>query len=334
MSPSIFCSAKFSSVLWKSLLTALGSAALAASQPWLAGGRLPASSLQSAGGGGSRDLGYTPQELHALRTVDRAIRGSGSSAAAESVSRRGQGRLGAGLRVGMRWVVGVERVRPQGMKPPGEQKVAANYSQSLRDLAVFRYEVVSGTPDGGFEVRILPIQDSGAQVNTQMIDPRVAEVRLTLDAQGRQVAKAYIYRKDAALDSVKVDVSPDGIRSKLTALEVFPLDWPSELSVVDGVTSRGLRGEAGGSGSAEPRVPAGLAELILRSEHAAAAQASGNSPIRALFRGTEGFEAGEGSDFFGRPIVARLLQGFPWPAVVETAQGVAVLLKIESRGEG
>jgi hypothetical protein len=234
----------------------------------------------------------------------------------------------------MRWVVGIERVRPQGMKPPGEQKVAATYAQSLRDLAVFRYEVVARNPDGGFEIRILPISDSGAQVNTPMIDPNVEEVRLTLDTRGRQVAKSYIYRKGTDDRAVPVEVSPDGIRSKLTALEVFPLDWPSDLASVLNSESRDSRRVGAASAALGLQVPPGLSELIIRSEHVMNAPGGGGSPIRAMFRGEEDLASSEGSDFFGRPVVARLSRGFPWPVAMETAQGVAVLLKIESRGEG
>ena len=238
------------------------------------------------------------------------------------------------LRVGMRWVVGVERVRPQGMKPPGEQKTAATYAQSLRDLAVFRYEVLAENPDGGFEVRILPIDDAGARVYSRMMDPRIEELRLTLDSRGRQVAKSYIYHKGAGQQPVQVDVSPDGVRSKLTAFELFPLDWPSELAIDERAPARTARGESESSGGAEPHIPAGLSELVLRSEHVGSSSEESISPIRSMFRGDDGFSPGQGSDFFGRPVVARMIRGFPWPVALETAQGVAVLLKIESRGEG
>jgi len=229
----------------------------------------------------------------------------------------------------MRWLVAMERTRPQGMKPAGAEAVSSRYQESLRDLAVFRYEVTSRNPEGGYDISIRPVVDRGAGVDVRWVDPRFDEVRLTLDAQGRQVAKSYVFPSDRTDSERLARVSPDGGRSKISGLELFPLDWPSEL-VRTVPRSRGiLRMGLDPSTTVELRLPAGLEELLNRSEF------SGRTSTAAgALRDGGRSEVASGSDFFGRPIEARYRPGFPWPERLESAQGTAVLLKIESQGRG
>lgn len=310
MLPAPFCSANFVSVLWKSLLTVTGTVALAAGHPWRDG----------AGD-------YTPEQLQALKETSRAVQERTESGL--SSGNRSLVRMGSGLRVGMRWLVAMERTRPQGMKPVGAEAVTSRYEESLRDLAVFRYEVTAPNPEGGYDISIRPVVDRGAGVDVRWVDPRFEEVRLTLDAQGRQVAKSYVFPSER-LDSERVArVSADGVRSKISGLELFPLDWPSGLVRSTARTRGVLRGDGNARTDVELRLPAGLQELLNRSEFAVRTPVAGGDS-----RDGGSGEMGSGSDFFGRPIEARYVPGFPWPERLESAQGVAVLLKIESHGQG
>jgi len=314
MLPAPFCSANVVSVLWKSLLTVTGTVAFAAGHPW-----------------GKTDLSYSPDQLQALKQVSRSVQQSVEGMARSGI--RSDARAGAGLRVGMRWLVAMERTRPQGMKPVGAEVGSTRYEESLRDLAVFRYEVTSRNPEGGYDISIRPVADRGAGVDVRWVDPRFEEVLLTLDPHGRQVAKSYVFPSDPSdLDRV-ARVSPVGVRSKISGLELFPLDWPSGLVRSSSRAREVLREGRVEGATVDLRLPAGLQELLNRSEFADPAPKAG---IRArdAVKGPDSGDVGSGSDFFGRPIEARYTQGFPWPERLESAQGVAVLLRIESYGQG
>ncbi len=334
MLPHSFCSAKFTSALWKTILTASGSLALVTGSPWLDFARQPAASLGSGDGTRASEGVYSDSELHALRTADRAVR---DARVAESLERSPSPSVRAAreqsqnsIRVGMRWIVGAQRVRPQQMKPLGSEVSPKNYRESLKDLAVFRYEIIEKFPDGSFDVSIKPILDEGAGVNTRSIDGFIDELRLRVDVQGRQVAKSYTYISGLKGDVTHVEVSPDGLRSQLTAFETFPLDWPSGfLGSAESRPKATLRSGRTEQATESIVLPTALSELTRRSTFGGEKSDTAGRPLR---RAESDGERLSGNDFFGRPIDALVSKEFPWPKWMSNSQGVAVLLEIESTG--
>ena len=152
---------------------------------------------------------------------------------------------------------------------------------------LFHYEVTASGLDG-VTVRITQ--------RAPLADPRVNSVSLTFNAQMEETDKAYSLVGVA----YPVHVSPQGVHSRISRLELFPLD-PTELETA-----------ARSQTTSMPALPVALSAL-----------ASANLVVAP---GTTLADFQQ-EDFFGRPIRVLWRQGDPWPAYMSTINGAAVLIK-------
>lgn len=163
------------------------------------------------------------------------------------------------------------------------------------ELGVFRYTVVEAPERSGeIEIRVEPQASHGISLP----DSRVRSLTLRADASFLQKAKVYAFGRGGSRER-RVPVSPDGIRSNVTPLELFPIDLP-RIELGEGRRVAEL-----------PELPAGIARV---------ARESGYDP-----------KPGDGlwfeeQDFFGRPVELFWRQGDPWPAYIKTPQGLAILV--------
>ena len=196
--------------------------------------------------------------------------------------------IGRFYQIGDHWDVAVWRLQPTQMRKtsdPEHQKIPATAP------LVFRYEVVEVKTGAAARV-VLQVKQLGANP----MDPAVEFLQIELSPQLLQAKKSYQF---GARNEV-VPVSPEGIRSAMTPLEMLPLDFPNVLT-------------------AEQRVADHLPELpeAIRK----AAQELGYAPDLAR---SVWFEQ---DYFFGRPVQALWQHGDLWPAYLRTAYGMAILIR-------
>jgi hypothetical protein len=130
------------------------------------------------------------------------------------------------------------------------------------------------------------------------LDPRVLSLKLTLDEQGVVSRKVY-EMQDEAGKVHEIPVSPDGIHSSITRLELFALEVP-ELATAEQ-----------SSPTAIPTLPDGLQTIATQSGY--------------HFDPTHSVSYDQ-DDFFGRGMQAIWQQGDPWPAYFKTSNGVSILI--------
>jgi len=233
------------------------------------------------------------------------------------------------LQVGDAWIVGIERLRAQGMKPHSDERKTVSFEQAKKDLALFRYEVKLRNEDESMEIELRPLSDPGAGISTEQLDGHIASILLRVDREGRQVSKTYRYQAGVPSQVQEVSVSPQGLRSKLSLFELFPLDWPTLVHPVMIEENRALLETLRlSSGGAYPEVPDALQELLYRS---AFVKNEGRVTPLPLSRKTDRFRVVQGTDFFGRPLDVVWDERFAWPIWMRTTHGVAVLLQVISK---
>lgn len=161
-------------------------------------------------------------------------------------------------------------------------------------MGIFHYEVtdVKRGANPTAVIRVTQIEKSGIKI----VDPKVEYLTLTMDDTMVQSKKAY-HLQNAQRSS---NVSPEGLHSNITTLELFPLDVP-ELNTA-------LRKSA----QAIPELPEDIRAQALQL---------GFKPdlSQSLWL--------EQDDFFGRPIDVLWQHGNPWPSYFKTSNGIAILLK-------
>jgi hypothetical protein len=161
---------------------------------------------------------------------------------------------------------------------------------------VFHYEVVQVKPGPKPEVVIQVSQRE--QYGMKKPDARVQVLKLLMNDTMTQSQKTYmITERSGAVKAIRV--SPDGIHSAITNLEMFPLDVP-ELITADSKQA-----------ASTPELPEGLRSVATQASF------KPDLPHSLWF---------EQDDFFGRPIQAMWQQGDPWPAYYKTSNGVSILI--------
>lgn len=162
---------------------------------------------------------------------------------------------------------------------------------------VFHYEVISvkTTPEPEVIIQVTQLEQYGIK----KADARVRSLHLLMNDRMLQSHKTYQIEDHAGRPHA-ISVSPDGVHSAITTLELFPLDVP-ELNTASGPTQQ------------LPTLPDGLKSV--------AAQA-GFHPDPAKSRSFDQ------DDFFGRQIQAIWQQGDPWPAYIKTSNGVSILIRV------
>ncbi len=175
-------------------------------------------------------------------------------------------------------------------------------SDPIGTLGLFHYEVLpeSSHDTGPPQIRLRVTQMSIK--NQPVPDPAVQSLELTLDEHLREIKKQYVFLGHSHL----TPVSPEGIRSGVTPLEFYPLD-AMDLSSAMPMQSP--------ESSVKLRLPKKIQETLLA--------------LRATFRFEFSEKKGawmEQDDFFGRPIRAFWMKNEPWPTVLHTPNGIAILL--------
>lgn len=189
---------------------------------------------------------------------------------------------------GDRWRVVAFQVLPDGART----RVSALENPGARS-ALFEYRVTNVMEEGA----TLVVRQVAA-ADMPLVDPRVKEIELRLDGKQRQTAKIYHFWGGAE----SIPVAPEGTRSKVSLLELYPLDafdtYSAERSAADRI----------------PALPEDWQSLAERLGYRPQLSASGWY---------------EQDDFFGRPLQALWKNGAPWPTFLRTPQGVALLIKVE-----
>ena len=158
---------------------------------------------------------------------------------------------------------------------------------------IFHYEVTRVKTGMKPEVDIVVTQKEAFGLKT--VDQKVEKLTLTMNDEMKQSLKAY------SINGRLVKVSPEGIHSGITALELFPLDIP-EVVTADRQTVTKL-----------PELPADIQSVANRTSYA-----SGSDLSQSMW-----FEQ---DDFFGRPISMLWQHGNPWPSYLKTSNGIALLI--------
>jgi hypothetical protein len=194
-------------------------------------------------------------------------------------------------KVGDHWTVAAYHSQPVVMRKTDD---ADQLKEPTGKVGIFRYEVTAVQGEGldrQVTLKVVQVESHGKA----KVDPRVDSLQLTLGGTLKQQSKAYRLQSRNEL----IAVSPDGLRSRISALELFPLDMPDILS------AERARPEA------LPELPQALDELATRA-----------SFKPELARSTW-FEQ---EDFFGRAVQMLWQQGDPWPAYLKTPHGVSILI--------
>ncbi|HUP56775.1 MAG TPA: hypothetical protein VM598_04930 [Bdellovibrionota bacterium] len=192
-------------------------------------------------------------------------------------------------RVGDRWKVAAWSSDPNAMRHTSDP--AALEKRSGRG-AIFLYEVVR-VAAGEVEIKVTQLEESGFT----KIDARVDALTIAFKSGFAQERREY---QLGGSSPRTFKASPEGMRAPVSYLELFPLEAP-ELSTAVRTAAREL-----------PEMPEPLRALW-------------KSRGRALDLGQS--EHIEQDDFFGRRIEAIWQAGQPWPTVLKTPHGTAILLE-------
>ncbi len=159
---------------------------------------------------------------------------------------------------------------------------------------LFHYEVVevkSGT------VPQVILQVTQVQSNDfTIVDPKITRLMLTMNDQFAQSKKVYFFQNQTS----GVEVSPEGVHSRVTSLELFPLDVP-DVVTADRHTHPSL-----------PTLPPQVLPFAERIHF------KPNLSHCLWF---------EQDDFFGRPVQILWQKGDPWPTYFKTSGGIALLVQ-------
>jgi hypothetical protein len=153
-------------------------------------------------------------------------------------------------------------------------------------IARFHYEVVGVTPGEKPKVDLRVTQVA------PLLDAKVKALEIEAEVGGQeieQVKKYYLLQNSSQI----VLVSPEGLRSPITPIELFPVDFPN-VSTLDEAPFKG--------------------ELTLPK------------PLKAHFDPAQSLHF-DGDDFLGKPLDVVWQHGDPWPAYMRTSLGVSVLLR-------
>lgn len=202
--------------------------------------------------------------------------------------------FGRPYRVDDTWVVAAWQSNP------GIARMTSD-PQSLRGdkgkVGLFQYRVIevknSPVPEVSISIRQLNSRETPAPV----IDERVEKILLKMNDSTIQTHKSYVFKTSDG--SREVTVAPEGLRSRITQLELFPLDVPEVASA------------AAVSANAFPELPQALQAFFKQRDTALDL----GRTLRV-----------EQDDFFGRPVTILWQQGEPWPAYLKTTQGIAILI--------
>lgn len=202
--------------------------------------------------------------------------------------------FGRNYQVGDSWRVAALQTDSSIMRMTSDPNHLRHLNQRI---GVFRYRVIAVQDGPQPEFTIQVTQETEFHGSKfAPIDSRVESLILKMNQQTVQTKKEYSFRGM----SNRIQVAPEGLRSAITPLEMYPLDVP-EVFTADKSTP-----------SSFPQLPAQLEKL--RSNQ-------NQIDLSKSFW----FEQ---DDFFGRPVQIIWQKGDPWPAYIKTANGIAILISL------
>lgn len=235
--------------------------------------------------------------MEALKFADQAVQKkkarqaqavSSASALSSSIVLN---RVGRKYQVGDQWDIAAYQSESTRLKNTAD---AASQEDRFGQVGIFHFEVKSITSGDRPEMTIQVTQREA--FGQKPVDAWVKHLTLTLNPNLVQVAKSYTFvdRPES------YHVNPNGVRSRLSKLELFPLDVPDVVT-------------------AESSKPAQVPAL---PENLRPVAKSGGFDVdlqKSLW-----FEQ---DDFFGRPVEILWQRGDLWPTYVKTPQGIAILIR-------
>lgn len=238
-----------------------------------------------------------PEYIAALKIADRAVQRkkalqqNGGSALSSAIIKSFFGRY---YQVGDTWDMAMVRIAIPAMRMTSD-------SDKLKPIerlqSVFRYRVTEVQSGENPEVTIEVTQLDA--YGLKPVDPKVEKLTLKMDDRLIQSRKAYSIKGL----SEPVLAAGDGPRSRVTALELLPLDAPEIVTAMKQDATK------------LPELPASLEEIAKKTSY---------DPD--LSRSTWMDQ----DDFFGRPIEILWQKGDPWPTYMKTVHGVAILVRKET----
>jgi hypothetical protein len=217
-----------------------------------------------------------------------ATRASSENALSSSLLVKLMGRY---YRVGDRWDVAAWNFDNPAMRRTSDP---TSLQSRPRRGGLFRYEVVEvkNTTEPEVVIHVTQLSESGMKP----VDPKVEKLILRMNDRMMQSLKAYQIQGHPGL----THVSPTGVRSPVTPLELFPLDVPELFTAVQMTPEK------------MPELPREISEI------------SSRLGVKMNLSQSLWFEQ---DDVFGRPIQALWERGNPWPSYFRTAHGVALLVR-------
>ncbi|MBC7693268.1 MAG: hypothetical protein H7222_16005 [Methylotenera sp.] len=179
----------------------------------------------------------------------------------------------------------------------GMARKSAAPSQLRADtVGIFHYKVIR-IKTGSLPEAVVEVTQREAY-GAKVVDPQVKTLTLTMSDQLKESTKKYVTQSGETLHA-----SPQGIKTSVSALELFPLDVP-DVATAD-------RAET----AISPELPVALKKIATQV---------GYRPdlSRSSFYDQD--------DFFGRPVEILWQQGNPWPSYLKTSYGMAILLNKET----
>jgi hypothetical protein len=232
--------------------------------------------------------------LKALKIADQAVaRKKSTQANASSLSSSLiKSLFGRYYQVGDTWDVAAWQIHSSKMRMIGSPE---GLKDQIGHGGIFHYEVLNVKTGIQPQVtlQVTQLQSHGLPI----VDSKVTRLLLTMNDQLVQSKKTYFLKSNP---SQGVDASPEGIHSKITSLELFPLDVP-EVAFSERQTISTL-----------PTLPNLIQDF------------SNQIGFKPDLGKSFWFEQ---DDFFGRPVQILWQQGDPWPSYFKTPGGIAILIR-------
>jgi hypothetical protein len=204
--------------------------------------------------------------------------------------------FGRYYRVGDSWDVAAWEIKnPMLSYAP----IAENQSPKVGKGGIFHYEVKE-VRNGTTPQVVISVKQT-SEFGMTPVDPKVEELTLTMSDRFVQTEKAY--RLKGSAEAVKV--SPDGLHSRITPIELYALDVPEIATAIKNTPS------------SLPELPAAVQSVASRA---------GYQPVLNQSTWLEQ------DDFFGRPVQILWQYGNPWPSYLKTSTSMSILLRSNTSG--
>jgi hypothetical protein len=196
--------------------------------------------------------------------------------------------LGRPLREGDSWDVAMVRTAATMMRMTADPH---HLKSPKGRVALFRYTVTEVQDSGEITIDVTQLHETGFKP----VDSRIEHLKLKMNEKTVQTEKKYFARGVERA----ISVSPEGLHSSITPLELYPLDIPEILT-------------------AERKAPSSFPALPEELGEIRKTRASSLDLSKSIW-----FEQ---DDFFGRPVEILWQKGDPWPAYLRTHNGIAILM--------